>query len=446
MHGKGYMHCDLKPENLLLVRAPLIDEEVTSIKLADFGLAQALQKESMPTKCCGSPLYMAPEILQVGFQKTRPSYDEKADMWSAGVVVYLLLSGLIPFFGRTPNEIFKTVLTTQHNFTNAVWESVSDEAKDFINRLFEKDPANRLSADEALAHPWMKLSAEEDSEGDLELQGSLERIQLFNAEQKLKGAVFGVEATFRLAYLSGCQTKKLKANSRLVELLTSTMTVITSIDLSNNYLGPNGLKALSEALCSSSSVTTLNLTNVLLDDAQLESLVQFFAQEQCKLRTLNVDMNNLTHTGGRILLALARRQPHLTTITATRNHIKESILEHIQHVCSSNMERQVEQTEPQFIPKPPPPREESRPQLLVPQLLTEKVVAKHAAAIPEPVEAGKVFHSANSASLSSSVSVSGISTAPSSVAKGYESPKQKRSFVSQKREALAMGAPMASQQ
>ena len=97
----------------------------------------------------GTPYYIAPEVLN-------KSYDEKCDMWSVGVITFILLSGSPPFGGKNEKDIMNTVKSGKYNFNNPAWKNVSDLAKQFIERLLEMDPSKRMSAAEALHHDWMK--------------------------------------------------------------------------------------------------------------------------------------------------------------------------------------------------------------------------------------------------------------------------------------------------
>lgn len=148
-----------------------------------------------------------------------------------------------------------------------------------------------------------------------------------------------MEAAFRMAYAKGCESRGIKANSRLMELLTNTTASLSRVDLSNNYLGPNGLRALSEALVANSKVTTLNLANVLLDDAQLEALMGDLTHPRCRVNTLILDANELTHRGGRMLFDLARARPQFVHISVERCRIKESIVARIREQCALNAAR-----------------------------------------------------------------------------------------------------------
>ncbi|EKX40817.1 hypothetical protein GUITHDRAFT_158278 [Guillardia theta CCMP2712] len=152
MHSRGLVHCDLKPENILYADM----SENSPLKIADFGFAQFLpgRLEKLKQTLGGTPSYTAPEIL-VG-----QPYDGKVDMWSLGVILYILLSGIKPFkvSGRTPEELraaVSTVLRGEYTFVEPHFTNVSAEAKDLIARLLVVDPKQRLSWDQALAHQWI---------------------------------------------------------------------------------------------------------------------------------------------------------------------------------------------------------------------------------------------------------------------------------------------------
>eukprot|EP00760_Papus_ankaliazontas_P033959 PhM_4_TR6815/c0_g1_i1/m.8587/K08794/CAMK1; calcium/calmodulin-dependent protein kinase I len=187
MHDRGVMHRDLKPENLLLKTKQVDELGLTDLSLADFGLS------GMPpsTTCCGSPSYIAPEVINVGFyRKTTEPYNEKCDLWSVGVITYILLSGKMPFHGRHHKETFEKIVRGAWAFQGDVWSTVSESARDFIKMLLVLDPKKRPSAKEALRHPWVC-----QQQATTHLMESLEGIKELTLQQKAKAAVLKLRLT-----------------------------------------------------------------------------------------------------------------------------------------------------------------------------------------------------------------------------------------------------------
>ncbi|KAL6606297.1 hypothetical protein ACP70R_041950 [Stipagrostis hirtigluma subsp. patula] len=152
-HSKGIVHRDLKPENILLVSKSLS----SPIKLADFGLATYIQPGRSLSGMVGSPFYIAPEVLSGG-------YNEAADVWSAGVILYILLSGIPPFWGKTKSKIFECIRSTELRFPSDPWDRVSDSAKELITRMLRRDPRQRLTAKQVLEHSWMQEHADQSQD------------------------------------------------------------------------------------------------------------------------------------------------------------------------------------------------------------------------------------------------------------------------------------------
>lgn len=191
IHSKGIMHRDLKPENLLLKRTektyPDDISHLTDCALADFGLAGRPPGQT----CCGSPSYIAPEVINVGYLRTQKEpYDARCDIWSLGVIAYILLSGKMPFHGRNFKETFNKIVKNQWGFVGDVWDKVSPQAKDFVKVMLTADYKQRPTATVALKHPWVA-----NVQSDLHLMGSLEGLKQFNAEQKLRAAMMVFRAT-----------------------------------------------------------------------------------------------------------------------------------------------------------------------------------------------------------------------------------------------------------
>jgi len=150
LHSHGIVHRDLKPENFVLES----DGPDAKLKLIDFGLSAHFDS-SDPTcfmeSRVGTPFYIAPEVLC-------RKYRNKCDVWSIGVVLYILLCGFPPFYGDDGKQIFSSVMAAKVNFPSFAWKKVSSEAKDLICALLHKDQGQRPSAEQALAHPWFQKS------------------------------------------------------------------------------------------------------------------------------------------------------------------------------------------------------------------------------------------------------------------------------------------------
>lgn len=175
-HSKNVVHRDLKPENLLLDSE---DKEAT-LKVIDFGTSHIFDSEHKMYGSIGTPLYIAPEVLS-GY------YAEKCDIWSCGVILYVLLSGAHPFQGLTRNELFLKIQQGAYKLSGPSWQGVSAEAKDLIRKMLVVDPERRYSAAEALGHQWMQ-SGREDTVTSEETRELLNSLSQYNAQYKLQQA------------------------------------------------------------------------------------------------------------------------------------------------------------------------------------------------------------------------------------------------------------------
>ncbi|XP_073290397.1 calcium-dependent protein kinase 26-like [Primulina huaijiensis] len=145
-HSLGVMHRDLKPENFLFVN----NEEDSPLKTIDFGLSVFFKPGEVFTDVVGSPYYVAPEVLC-------KRYGPATDVWSAGVIVYILLCGVPPFWGESEQEIFEEVLHGDIDFTSDPWPMISDSAKDLVKKMLVRDSRNRITAHQVLCHPWVRI-------------------------------------------------------------------------------------------------------------------------------------------------------------------------------------------------------------------------------------------------------------------------------------------------
>lgn len=172
-HSLGVMHRDLKPENFLFIS----QEEDSLLKTIDFGLSIFFKPGEKFSDVVGSPYYVAPEVL-------KKRYGPEADVWSAGVILYILLSGVPPFWAETEQGIFEQVLHGDLDFSSDPWPSISESAKDLVRRMLVRDPRRRLTAHEVLCHPWVQVDGVAP---DKPLDSAvLSRLKQFSAMNKLK--------------------------------------------------------------------------------------------------------------------------------------------------------------------------------------------------------------------------------------------------------------------
>lgn len=163
-HSQGILHRDIKPENLLLQSKEL---GISSLKIADFGLARLLEEGSLASTTCGTPGYVAPEVL-----KQKP-YGKECDIWSIGVVAFILLSGTPPFYEEDNFALFEQIKACKYDFDVETWNTVSDEAKDFISKILVADPEKRITAEAMMQHPWMNMDIDKSAVLDSEVKKSL---------------------------------------------------------------------------------------------------------------------------------------------------------------------------------------------------------------------------------------------------------------------------------
>jgi serine/threonine protein kinase len=187
MHEKKIVHRDLKPENILYSTA----DEDSPIKVADFGLARVISNKEMMKTACGTPGYVAPEVLK------NKGYDSGAvDMWSTGVILYILLCGFPPFYEEELPALFEQILHARYDFPSPWWDNVSPEAKSLVKGLLTIDPVKRLTAAQVMALPWVSGSAP-----TADLSGAQAAMKKYNATRKLKKAAMGLMAKHRMAKL-----------------------------------------------------------------------------------------------------------------------------------------------------------------------------------------------------------------------------------------------------
>ena len=188
LHSKGIVHRDIKPENILVQnintknKKNALDE--LHIKLIDFGASNFFKENEILTLKVGSPYYIAPEVLN-------KSYNEKCDIWSAGVVLYVMLTGNFPFVGKTSQKLFESIKTGKYKQTGKEWEAISKEAKDLIGQMLELDTTKRISASVCLKSPFLSIINNQEEVPDL-LPSVLSNIYKLNAREKIQQATIAL--------------------------------------------------------------------------------------------------------------------------------------------------------------------------------------------------------------------------------------------------------------
>ncbi|CAL8373247.1 phosphorylase b kinase gamma catalytic chain, skeletal muscle/heart isoform [Gadus morhua] len=147
LHSQNIVHRDLKPENILL-------DDQMKIKLTDFGFSIQTEPGQKLSEVCGTPGYLAPEIIECSMNATPVGYDTAVDIWSSGVIMYTLLAGSPPFWHRKQMLMLRMILGGKYDFSSPEWEDRSDTVKDLISRMLVVDPKQRYTARDALNHPF----------------------------------------------------------------------------------------------------------------------------------------------------------------------------------------------------------------------------------------------------------------------------------------------------
>ncbi|XP_028831302.1 calcium/calmodulin-dependent protein kinase type II delta 2 chain isoform X5 [Denticeps clupeoides] len=177
-HVNGIVHRDLKPENLLLASKM----KGAAVKLADFGLAIEVQGDQQAWfGFAGTPGYLSPEVLR------KDPYGKPVDMWACGVILYILLVGYPPFWDEDQHRLYQQIKAGAYDFPSPEWDTVTPEAKDLINKMLTINPSKRITASEALKHPWICQRSTVASM--MHRQETVECLKKFNARRKLKGAI-----------------------------------------------------------------------------------------------------------------------------------------------------------------------------------------------------------------------------------------------------------------
>ncbi|XP_035848271.1 calcium/calmodulin-dependent protein kinase type II subunit gamma-like isoform X1 [Sander lucioperca] len=178
IHQHDIVHRDLKPENLLLASKM----KGAAVKLADFGLAIEVQGDQQAWfGFAGTPGYLSPEVLR------KDPYGKPVDIWACGVILYILLVGYPPFWDEDQHKLYQQIKAGAYDFPSPEWDTVTPEAKNLINQMLTINPAKRITADQAIMHPWVCQRSTVASM--MHRQETVECLRKFNARRKLKGAI-----------------------------------------------------------------------------------------------------------------------------------------------------------------------------------------------------------------------------------------------------------------
>ena len=288
MHSKGYVHRDIKPENILLLRKPQHPNDMCKdLKIVDFGFAAHVGEGEPLNTCCGTPRYIAPEVLNAGlFQKIK-GYGKTCDMWAVGVITFILLFGKAPFYHRDRNQLWNHICGGIWSVPAGSESKISENAIDFITKLIEVDTTKRLTCPQALSHPFI-TDRRKSADSAVHLKDTVANLEEFNAREKFKAAIFGIQSLSRVAYIQKCLSLGVKTNTGLIKKMDNgdLGDDTTFLDMTTNYVGGKGLCAVLEMVnegcpnlrkinlrgCSVNNTVITALVDVALTHPKLEAI------------------------------------------------------------------------------------------------------------------------------------------------------------------------------
>eukprot|EP00123_Amoebidium_parasiticum_P016914 comp23637_c0_seq2/m.40315 comp23637_c0_seq2/g.40315 ORF comp23637_c0_seq2/g.40315 comp23637_c0_seq2/m.40315 type:complete len:510 (-) comp23637_c0_seq2:64-1593(-) len=284
-HRHNILHRDLKPENILVADTKNLGQVDSlfgaPLKLADFGLAAECPPGEKLIPTCGTPNYMSPERL------CRKPYDTASDIWSVGVIMYILLAGTFPFYGETDDEIRWCACNPKEPEYGQEFASVSAPCLQLLkDHLLAKDPRKRPSAAELLRHPWMTGELASTAE----LKGALQQLKRFNARRKLRASFKALVASKRLSAVMG----RLKSEQMVGQLTKPGLTVQKILDLHNEFV------ALSKGTCHIDTPSFLAKAGSVLDTSQkaeLQELTQHLLGPDNLINTRDFCLSLVTKIG-----------------------------------------------------------------------------------------------------------------------------------------------------
>ncbi|XP_035731167.1 calcium/calmodulin-dependent protein kinase type II delta chain isoform X11 [Vespa mandarinia] len=255
-HYNGVVHRDLKPENLLLASKA----KGAAVKLADFGLAIEVSGESQAWfGFAGTPGYLSPEVLK------KEPYGKPVDIWACGVILYILLVGYPPFWDDDQHRLYAQIKAGSYDYPSPEWDTVTPEAKNLINQMLTVNPSKRITANEALKHPW--ICQRERVASVVHRQETVDCLKKFNARRKLKGAILTTMLATRNFSSRSIITKK--GDGSQVKESTDSSTTIEDDDVKAGSTGSvgsgssnsSGNSQNSQTGASPSSTATVYLSN-----------------------------------------------------------------------------------------------------------------------------------------------------------------------------------------
>ncbi|XP_023716509.1 calcium/calmodulin-dependent protein kinase type II alpha chain isoform X4 [Cryptotermes secundus] len=227
-HQNGVVHRDLKPENLLLASK----QKGAAVKLADFGLAIEVQGEQQAWfGFAGTPGYLSPEVLK------KEPYGKPVDIWACGVILYILLVGYPPFWDEDQHRLYAQIKAGAYDYPSPEWDTVTPEAKNLINQMLTVNPSKRITASEALKHPW--ICQRERVASVVHRQETVDCLKKFNARRKLKGAILTTMLATRNFSSRSIITKK--SDGSQVKESTDSSTTLEDDDVKEDKLNKTGV-------------------------------------------------------------------------------------------------------------------------------------------------------------------------------------------------------------
>ncbi|XP_071838998.1 peripheral plasma membrane protein CASK-like isoform X1 [Apostichopus japonicus] len=251
-HDNDIIHRDIKPHCVLLATK----ENSAPVKLGGFGIAMQLPESGMVAGGrIGTPHFMAPEVVK------REPYGKPVDIWGCGVMLYILLSGSLPFFG-TKDRLFDMICKGRYSMKPRQWDNLSDHAKDLVRKMLRVDPKERLTVEEVLSHPWLR--ERDRTAPKIHLHETVEELKKFNARRKLKGAVLAAVASHKFtSFYSDPNTKHI--------------TDFTEDDPTSSGAVAQVLDSLEEIQClTDCDERDLDFLHTVFEDNQLHSLLDLY--------------------------------------------------------------------------------------------------------------------------------------------------------------------------